>query len=1100
MSNIVGVNHLPYVQEQIKIRQNILGKSNRSSQDQVWANGKTSWLRLVSGVNISDQQVYTLQTGSTAEESKVSQVSDSGSQHRNDFLGLTDYSGNDLAKELMLLGGTLNQPNSSENPDRNRYPLKSSVSNINTSSPKNAFNYGFGGTEFGLKPMPGITSFNSKTYNNGSLREAEVNILAHNKEQFEYIESLYLRLGYTMLLEWGNSMYPKSKNEYSSVYDVYSLSLASEFLDGGYKDYFYNRIEENRKESQGNYDAFLGAVKNFSWEFTKEGTYNIKLILISIGSVIESLKINIPSNRITNNPKSEGNDENANPQSPKELEKEYESSLITLIEALASPLDPNTTDKVYVNFFTGNIQKSSWFASRDVDKVEFDPVKRDTNNKAFACSAIFGETKLVKYIRFKDFLDQINHNLLIYNENGTPSHFSINTSEDLYCYSNGHSISSDPTKMIVKFDKTIASIPIKIFAGKQTIGSGENAREVDLNIEDFHTEVSGAEVGKIMNLYFSSDFLIQEIKANTDKENNLSIQKLLDKLLSTASSLLGGVNKFKTRLSEDQVLEIYDEVSPYNKEKITKDSTPQSAFRIYGVNEENRKGSFITDYNLKTEITKNFSTQIAIGAQAQGTGVGEDSTVFSKWNVGLVDRIIPKKLSKDELEDQQQKILDSAKSPYVKFAKIQRTYLETLNLFSESSANLVYKTPKADDDTDPPEKYYTGYGFPNIYLTATEGEVNFTKFIQIQTEYFTRALSIDAILKGTTTPTIGFLPINLSLTFDGLSGIRIFDKLEINSEFLPSNYGQTLEFIITELDHFFEGNKWFTRIGTLSIPKLFPDKAKQARINIEEIFESTVVFDEEIAIDQGKVGENAYSTSALGAAIATSYWNGKKESQYLNIPGTFKISGVGSKNTGQKAGAGAVSPLITIGELGGYFTVGQEFKNVRMSGQNSSKWIYEQQYDGYYYLARAAAMNLKELVRDARADGIEFTISSAYRNNYHNSKIGGASNSAHKYGGAIDIADLYHLVGGSKDLSKNAQVRATSTLYKWLEENGPKHGWFNPYRLRNNAGINEVWHWEFWGKPGTYDTIAAFPPGPGSSLPTTFNVPTLEESPNLSVK
>lgn len=1121
MANLVGVNHLPYVIEQINLRQEILGRSIRTNSDQVWANGRTSWIKLISGVNIRDQQIYTLQTGSTAESSSLIEVSDNGAQFRNKKLGINGYNENDLAKELILMGGTLNPPNSADNPDDIRFPLKSSISNTADNSPNNSSNYGFGGNEFGFKAAPGILSFNSKTYNNGSLREATVTIVANNRKQFEYIESIYLRLGYTMFLEWGNTTYPISDTEYAQSTDLFSNSLANAFLKGGIESDFYTQVEENRKLSKGNYDGFLGTVKNFSWEFTTEGTYNITLNLISKGSVIESLKIALPTQEISNSPQPEGEDETANLKTSNDLDKEYDNALITIIEALSSPIDPNVEDKVYVNFFTGNIQKSTWFASRGVDKVNYEPVKRDVDNKAFACCAIFGGTKFVKYLRFKDFLDQINANLLLYNENNDPVLFSIDTSEDLYCYSNGYSISSDPSKMIIKQDKVVAGIPVKIFAGKGTVGEGNEAKEVDFNIEDFHKEINGAQVGSIMDLYFSTDYLIQEVKNNIDNENNLSLNTLLSKLLSTASNLLGGVNKFRTRLAEKringsikQVFEIYDEVQPYNKDKII-GQTPRDfgAFRIYGLDDQFGEGSFVTQYNLKTEISKKLETMIAIGAQANGTGVGIDSTIFSKWNRGLVDRIVPKKLSQDELKAAKSKVLESAKSPYVKFARLQTTYLETLNLFSEFSSNATYKTPKVEEEKDPPETYFTGYGFPNVYLTATEGQINFTKFISLQKEYFTKALAVDALIKKSATPTTGFLPINLSLTFDGLSGIKIFDKLEIISEFLPSNYGETLEFIITELDHFFEGNKWFTRVGTLSIPKLSRNPKKQAKVDIDTIFKSTIIFDDDA--DLGIVGEESYDNSALGAKIITTYFSAKREANQINKKGFLYLPEAGPKNKSQQSGTGKITPLVKIGELGGKYFYKTKYSNVTMSNQSanaykrdpnvSSRSLYKDQYNGNYYLARPAAIQLTNLISQAKTDGISFTITSAYRSTYHQKRAGTATNSPHEYGGAIDIGELYSALDpkGSIGIEQNAIVRNTNSLYKWLEENGPKYGWYNPYRLRNNSGMNEVWHWEYWGDPtpgdvGTY-SFSGFSKDNNDSL-QLVRIPELEDSPNLSVK
>jgi len=55
--------------------------------------------------------------------------------------------------------------------------------------------------------MPGIESVDVKALERGSIRRATVTLKAYNKEQFDIIDILYLRLGYTLLLEWGDSHY-----------------------------------------------------------------------------------------------------------------------------------------------------------------------------------------------------------------------------------------------------------------------------------------------------------------------------------------------------------------------------------------------------------------------------------------------------------------------------------------------------------------------------------------------------------------------------------------------------------------------------------------------------------------------------------------------------------------------------------------------------------------------------------------------------------------------------------------------------------------------------------------------------------------------------
>ena len=75
-------------------------------------------------------------------------------------------------------------------------------------------------------------------------------------------------------------------------------------IDGEFWKYEYSKsdyskwlpkIEEKRKETDGNYDGAFGTVSNFSWTFQDDGTYDIKLEIINLGDVIESLKANLPS-------------------------------------------------------------------------------------------------------------------------------------------------------------------------------------------------------------------------------------------------------------------------------------------------------------------------------------------------------------------------------------------------------------------------------------------------------------------------------------------------------------------------------------------------------------------------------------------------------------------------------------------------------------------------------------------------------------------------------------------------------------------------------------------------------------------------------------
>ena len=240
MGNIFGEGFPPQIDAQVRIRQKAYGSgyaSSRSVDNIQFLNTNTSWCKLVSGVNVNQDngiwaKTYVLFNGLNAD----------GTQQRSGVGG-----GNGA--------------------------------------------YGLGGTQYsGFAPMPGIVSAQIQHQNKGSLRTAEVKIKAFNKDQFKIVDVLYLRLGFSMLLEWGHSMY---YNNGGVLVKNANNSLATSFLNGN-KTYsqFLTSIQQQRLNTNGNYDAMFARVSNFDWTIDKVGVYDITVKLISIGDVIESLKVN----------------------------------------------------------------------------------------------------------------------------------------------------------------------------------------------------------------------------------------------------------------------------------------------------------------------------------------------------------------------------------------------------------------------------------------------------------------------------------------------------------------------------------------------------------------------------------------------------------------------------------------------------------------------------------------------------------------------------------------------------------------------------------------------------------------------------------------
>ncbi len=260
---ILGLPFDSGVDAQVKIRQKQLSVRNRVDGGQepnnlVVFNSSTSFVRLSSAVSVdSTERLTTLKNNLGISEGNIG--------------------GYELAKNLVLWGGV----NIKELPRGIGYDLNSTYGFLSDSAQ-------------GLKPLPGITNMVSNYKNNGSLREVTLNIKCFTRKQFEAIEAIYLRLGYTMVVEWGHTDYFLNDNTKSQTTQASILNL---LYPGTKSDkikptIIQQKLQDNKKNTSYNYDGLLARVTNFSWELSSDLTYDITLYLISWGDIIDSLKIN----------------------------------------------------------------------------------------------------------------------------------------------------------------------------------------------------------------------------------------------------------------------------------------------------------------------------------------------------------------------------------------------------------------------------------------------------------------------------------------------------------------------------------------------------------------------------------------------------------------------------------------------------------------------------------------------------------------------------------------------------------------------------------------------------------------------------------------
>jgi len=107
------------------------------------------------------------------------------------------------------------------------------------------------------------------------------------------------------------------------------------------------------------------------------------------------------------------------------------------------------------------------------------------------------------------------------------------------------------------------------------------------------------------------------------------------------------------------------------------------------------------------------------------------------------------------------------------------------------------------------------------------------KNIAVAAEYFKAYYPIAYREKKFSGGTTGFIPFNIEFTVDGLSGIKIYNKLRIDTSFLPNGYPLTLDFIVTGIEHKLNDGDWETLIKVTLIPRLEPTEVVVTSANFK---------------------------------------------------------------------------------------------------------------------------------------------------------------------------------------------------------------------------------------------------------------------------
>jgi len=552
---IIGGPFSDEVISQLDLRSKIVSKGTRTNDDLIYLTSKTGWAKFTSGVDVG---------GSSA-----------------------------LAKKYILVGGVKGRTGAD------------TYSNFTGDDGK------------GFRPMPGITGVQINSVGQfGQLKQATVTFNCWDRSQITEMELIFMRPGFTALLEWGHSVYATSETEYAKT----PQTITSFFTKGTTKEQLYKQIEALRKKSQGNYEGMFGFIKNFSWKYRPDGGYDCTTDIISIGEIMESLTVDVDTASITKI----------------ELPSGDTSTIIpaTMLQDVLKTIRENGAggcwDAVSAKFpeFASKFTTVNDSAALDVANLPLTSVV--INGKGQPPKA--GD-KFV-YVSLRSFCELVNTLIIV--DGNKKNVIRLNNkivplgekSLDIpYCRFRTYKFhtSSDPGACILL-----------------TPGSKNWPYREDLLALVNTTRVGSSD--EILNIYVNVNLLESSMASLITKEKGeRTLLNLFEPIFTELNDVLGGINDIGFQYEEDQ----YTYYIVDRKAQVeTKDVT---VLNITGLK------STVTQFDFVTKLSPAITTMCAISAQAGAADVGLEAGALLRWNEGLEDRIIGKKTIKTD-DDSAEKI------------------------------------------------------------------------------------------------------------------------------------------------------------------------------------------------------------------------------------------------------------------------------------------------------------------------------------------------------------------------------------------------------------------------------------------------------------
>ena len=1119
---LLGNPFKEYVVKQVEKRQEALGQGlgGYPVNDLISINNKsaflssTPYIHLASAVTIQKETDDTLPGTSVYKSIKASGLLEG--------IPESAWVGSNLARKFMLTGAPNSvtgkrSPSGVVGVDSGNTIPGASGGTTNNEYPEaliKAYGWGYNSTGVnsgqGYVPPPGVTSVDFEYKNDGALALASINIKAFSQEQFAMIDILYMRPGYTCFLEFGHSVYLDNEGAIVNA-DVFQSQPIRYIFNDFQKNPLQRSaismaqlISKEKEKKQGNYEGFFARITKFNWKFNMDGSYDITIKLTGLGDVISSLNtlqpmgnagkpFSINSNFVM---KAEAKDSDVGAETRRERQIEEEASkakgedapwwedlgnaiVDVAQDAFFATADAVVDTTVYASeVIDGDVlddddkataEEEGAFIITDAhrsqlnydlysifaDKTLFKDSRGliNTNAKQYdlpltqipvgvskknitikggvvkfdvtaGSDPLYSPTTLIKFGGFLCMLqkicqitDQKQSNLIQFEIVNS----LINTpeSDDSFLVTYPGNYSSDPNKCLIKYqDFNINSFP------STTTDIPSIPEDTIINETLHRTPTSTAEANAstplllyrlsdvYVNINFISTILRNSTTSGEDDVQEVPILTLVDGILSGINECLGGINEFRTIYDEETaIIKILSE-TPVST---VKEPSPEiiATLNTFGFERGTiNEGSFMTSLDLNSELSDQMATQITIGAQANGNTSNASSTSFSSFSKGLIDNLMPIKKNPMDEEVEEKPVEETVAE------KISAIYNDTDIL---DSFNEVYDEGNFDESS------YIGN------LTSNNNSIS--------------QMMMGLLHQKNESPAPFFLPFNMSLEMHGLGGVRIYDAFKIDGKGLPLSYNpRDIKLMVKSLSHTVTLDGWKTKISTIPLPIFNGSESTYKKVGKAKSGASVT------RASSNQPGNSPYTGNVLdGDPAPIINPTGIGSSSYRSSPLWKSLTARNKKNGILDLKDPTV--LVFIGETNG---AASYYKNPSKGNRNE------------YMLNPKANTAWQKWKAELNAKKIPYRISSAYRSVIHQKGLGQGStiatpgSSPHGVGGALDFGNLYRIVGGSGKPQANLEGRKTEA-YKQIAEIGAKYGWYNPKRLADISGTDEIWHFEYWG-------------------------------------